>query len=206
MNETVLTNDLVALLAMAVGLLVCFWGYRILKLLLALTGGIGGAMGGWQLGLANAPGHAVPCVLLSLAGGLLGAALCLWLYFLGIFLLGASAGGILAAAVFGTADKPVQGFVIVLAAIVFGVIALVAQKLMIVACSACSGSYLAVTGMLHFVTRSPNPLPRWPSQVLLGAGNPRQLWPWVVWLILGLAGLGTQLRGNRVKVKEEKDA
>ena len=106
-------------------------------------------MGGWiVLGSGN-NGIALVCALI---GGVIGAALCIWLFFLGIFLLGASAGAIVASAFFNAAGNQPQPILVLVLAIVFGVIALVMQKLMIIVSTAFSGSYLIAAGIVHLVT------------------------------------------------------
>src|SRR5262249_27044624 len=87
-----------AFLMIIAGLLTCFWGYRILKVSLGIIGFITGAFGGWQIGLSlanSSTGIALGCALL---GGLIGIVLCVWIYFFGVFLLGAAAGTVVAAA------------------------------------------------------------------------------------------------------------
>jgi uncharacterized protein DUF4203 len=88
MNHYAEVGQLGALLVIVAGLLTCFWGYRILKVSLAIVGFIAGAFGGWELGLSlanSSTGVALGCALL---GGMVGIVLCLWVYFLGIFFLG----------------------------------------------------------------------------------------------------------------------
>ena len=98
MNDYTQVGRVSALLVIVAGLLTCFWGYRILKVSLAMIGFIAGAFGAWQLGLSlanSSTGIALGC---ALVGGVVGAVLCLWLYFVGIFLVGAAAGMVVAAA------------------------------------------------------------------------------------------------------------
>ena len=154
MNTNVWAGQITAPLAVAVGLLICFCGYRLLKLTLGIIGFIAGATGAWAVGLSLAPGNDGVALLCALVGGVIGAALCLWLFFLGIFLLGASAGAVLATALFSAAGNQPQPMLLIVFAIVFGVIALVLQKFMIVVSTAFSGSYLVTAGLLHLLTQS----------------------------------------------------
>src|SRR5579859_2591687 len=98
MNDYTEVGRLSALLIIAAGLLICFWGYRILKVSLAMIGFIVGAFGGWQLGLSLANSSMGIVLACALVGGVVGAVLCLWLYFVGVFLVGATAGTVVAAA------------------------------------------------------------------------------------------------------------
>src|SRR6476660_8706123 len=95
-----LAVNLSAPLAAVVGLLICFAGYRLVKLTLALIGFIAGAAGGWSVGLALAPNNPTIALVCALIAGAILAILCVWLFFFGVFILGASAGAVVAAAVF----------------------------------------------------------------------------------------------------------
>jgi Domain of unknown function (DUF4203) len=89
-----------AAVAIGAGILICFWGYRMLKVTLGIMGAVVGASGGWAVGLSLASGSTGIALVCAILGAVVGAGLCIWLFFLGIFLLGASAGTALAAAVF----------------------------------------------------------------------------------------------------------
>jgi len=98
MNDYAWAGQITAPLAVAVGGLICFWGYRILKLTLGILGLLVGAAGGWAGALSLVPGHNGVALACAVVGGILGAILCVWLFYVGIFLLGASAGVVMAAA------------------------------------------------------------------------------------------------------------
>jgi hypothetical protein len=51
MNATAWAGQLAAPLALVAGLLTCFWGYRILKITLGITGFIVGMAAGSSFGL-----------------------------------------------------------------------------------------------------------------------------------------------------------
>src|SRR5580765_5998322 len=147
-----MNNYVTALVAAGAGILICFFGYRMLKLTLGIIGAIVGASGGWALGLSLAPGNTVIALVCAVAGALVGAGLCIWLFFVGIFLLGASAGTALATALYNGFGHQPQPLVVLIVAVVFGVIAILVQKFMIVLSTAFSGSYLLVAGILQFVS------------------------------------------------------
>ena len=131
-----------ALLAIVAGILICFWGYRLLKASLAIIGFVAGAYAGWELGLMHFPAGSAILLVCALVGGLIGLVLCVWLYFLGVFLLGAMAGTVIAQAFIGVTGHEVQPLLYFGVPILCGLIALVLQKLMISASTAVSGSYL----------------------------------------------------------------
>src|SRR5208282_1724103 len=120
MNVNVWAGQLTAPLAIVVGILICFFGYRIVKIALGILGFILGATGGWAAGLSLAPGNHGIALVCAVIGGVIGAVLCVWLFLLGIFLLGASAGAIVAAAFFSAAGNQLQPILLLVLAIVFG--------------------------------------------------------------------------------------
>jgi hypothetical protein len=146
MNHDLWTHQLTAPLAIAVGVLACFWGYRIAKVILGIMGFAGGFVGGWMAAASLAPGHDVIALVSALLGGAIGSVLCVWLYFLGIFLLGASAGVVVAGAAFAGMGHEAQPIFLLVSAVAFGLLALALQKFMIIVSSAFSGSYLIAAG------------------------------------------------------------
>jgi hypothetical protein len=197
MDVNAWAGQITAPLAVAVGILICFWGYRLLKLTLGVMGFIAGASGGWAVGLSLAPGSNGIALVGALIGGVIGAALCIWLFFLGIFLLGASAGAVLATALFSAAGNQPQAVLLVVFAVVFGVIALVMQKLMIVVSTALSGSYLVTAGLLHLLTGAQDASALWFDHLQPGSPGILGYVALVFWLVLALAGGRFQYRGRR---------
>src|SRR5215831_6456740 len=109
----VMNGYITAALAILAGILVCFWGYRLLKVTLGIMGAVVGASSGWALGLSLSPGSTGMAMVYSVLGAVIGAALCIWLFFLGIFLL-ASAGTALAAAVFNGLGRQPEPLVVLI--------------------------------------------------------------------------------------------
>jgi uncharacterized protein DUF4203 len=203
MNDYAWAGQVSALLAIGAGILTCFWGYRILKVSLGIIGFIAGACGGWEIGMSlvhASTGIALGCALI---GGLVGVGLCLGFYFLGIFLLGATAGTVVAAAFFGGTGHPPQPIVFLALAMIFGVIALVAQKFMIVASTALTGSYLIMAGVWPFVADSQIPSRIWLHPAHSGSSGILWYAALVLWLVLGLAGVSFQFRGSPRKAEVE---
>src|SRR4051812_47152274 len=82
-----------ALLLVLAGLLACFGGYRLFRYVLAIFGFILGAMiASSVMGTSNNAGMVVA----ALAGGLIGAAILVFAYFIGIALVGAGIGALIA--------------------------------------------------------------------------------------------------------------
>jgi hypothetical protein len=156
-----------------------------------------GAAGGWTLGLSLVPGNNGIALVCAIIGGLICAVLCIWLFFLGIFLLGASAGAIVATALFHAAGNQPQPILVLVIAIVFGVIELVLQKFMIIVSTAFIGSYLITAGVLHLLAGGQNVSPLWFDHLQQGSAGILGYAALVVWLILGLGGASFQYRSRR---------
>src|SRR5262249_57348149 len=136
--------------AIVAGIVICFWGYRLWKLTLAIIGLIAGACGGWQVGLALVPGNEAGLLVCGIVGALAGMGLCLWLYFLGLFLIGATAGAVIAGAlVNGTGQG--EPLVFVGFPLIFRIIAVVAPKIIVGVSTGPSGAYLISPGDLSVV-------------------------------------------------------
>lgn len=197
MNVNAWAGQIAAPLAVVGGILICFWGYRLLKLTLGVMGFIAGATGGWAVGLSLGTGNSGIALVCALLGGVIGAVLCIWLFLLGVFLLGASAGAIVATALFSAAGNQPQPILVLLLAIVFGVIALVMQKFMIIVSTAFIGSYLVTAGVLHLLAGGQNVSPLWFDHLQQGSAGILGYAALVVWLILGLGGASFQYRSRR---------
>lgn len=200
MNDSVWQAS--ALLTIVAGLLVCFWGYRLLKLSLAIIGFMAGAYGGWEIGMQVFHQGGGVLLLCALIGALLGMVLCIWLYFLGIFLIGATAGTVIAAAFVNGTGQQTHTLLFLALPIVFGVIALVAQKIMISVSTAFSGAYLVTAGLWQVIAESHN-APRVWLRWQEGSPPPGTLGytALLFWIVLAVAGLIVQLRAPRREPK-----
>jgi len=201
MNEIVWAGPVAATLAIVAGLVICFGGYRILKMSLGIIGFVAGAYGGWELGLSLAHGNTGIALACALVGGLVGAGLCFWLYFAGIFLMGAMAGAVLAAALFSGTGQQTQPIVFLAFPVVFGIIALLAQKFMIVLSTAFSGSYLVAAGVWSFATSHEGPSHIWLHPAQTGSFGTLGYAALGLWILLGMAGIVHQFRSSRRKAE-----
>ena len=87
---------------------------------------------------------------------------------LGIFLLGASAGVVVAGAAFAGMGHEAQPIFLLVSAVAFGLLALALQKFMIIVSSAFSGSYLIAAGLLHLAYLGRDTAPLWFGEVQKG--------------------------------------
>jgi hypothetical protein len=183
---------LAALGAIALGLVQCFFGYRIFRVILGITGFIlGGLLAGYLVyGLTQSQLFAV---IAGVIGGLIGAGLMAGLYVVGVFLIGAFFGGMAVSALITLGGGTPQAWVVVILAIVVGVLAVMLQKPVIVVATAFLGSWWAVTGIAALT-----------GAVELGSFQAVPLGlkdagaGWLVgWLVLGIVGLVVQFRQAR---------
>jgi hypothetical protein len=183
------TLSLIALGATAFGLLQCFFGYRIFRVILGLTGFfLGGLLGGYVaysltqsqlLGIVGA-----------LIGGLIGAGLMAGLYVVGVFLIGALFGAMVALALFSIGGNSAPEWIVVIAAIVAGVLAAVLQKPMIVIATSFGGAWWAVSGLAAITGTIAVENVRELLRGLAGASV-----GWLIgWFILGVVGFIVQFR------------
>lgn len=183
-----------AILLVLGGALSCFAGYRLFKIVLGIYGFILGAMiASSMMGSSNNTGMVVA----ALVGGIAGALLLVFAYFIGIALLGAGLGALVAHVTWGyvgTGDPP--AIAIIVLSIVGSIIAMVLQRYVIIVSTAFGGAWTVIVGAIAaFGDRG--------GTRAAGAGNawilypttpaPGQVWVPVAWIALGLIGTGVQL-------------
>ncbi|TYP95433.1 protein of unknown function (DUF4203) [Fodinibius salinus] len=193
-----LNQDIVNLiigLSILVGALQCFFGYRIFKFILGLTGFlIGGVLAG-AMGYSFAQEKAF-ALLAGLAGGFIGATLMVMLYYVGIFLIGALLGGFLGTVLYAVAESNPEPAVLLILAVITGVIALISQKLMIIVSTGFGGAWLVVIGIASLTTEIVD-LSNF-DQIFSSGGS--YLYAIILcWLTLGIVGVIVQYRSEPKK-------
>ncbi len=184
--------DWVVLAAIVVGLAQCLFGYRIFRVLLAITGFIlGGLLAGYFV--YDLTQSAALGVVAGLVGGLLGGALLAGLYFLGVFVIGAIFGAVAPLALFALLGGSAPTWVVVLLALIGGVLAVLVQKLMIILATSFGGAWWAVTGIAA-AARAVELAELRAFPTGLAAAGPGWL---IGWFVLGLAGVLIQYRQRR---------
>jgi hypothetical protein len=185
------------------GLIAWAAGYRLFRLWLTLIGFIFGA---W---VSTAPFGASNTNLLSytaLAGGVVGALIMFFGYFVGVALVGAGIGA-LAVHLFwsrlGTDPHPV---VVILAAVAGAASAMALQRYVIIIATAFAGAWtLLLSGLT--LTEQGRELATAPEVWILYPLDPTPSRRWIVitWGVLGLVGVFIQLRfTGRAKAKVKK--
>jgi len=187
---------IVGVVAILVGLGICFLGYRLVKVVLAVCGFAVGAMLGFVV--ANAAGATNEVALIAaLLGAVIGAVLSAAVYKFGIFLLGAAAGAGLGSMLGSSLGGNGQAIAAVAGAVLVGVLAVVAQRVVIILTTAFGGSWLAARGGTALLAGQAFDLGDLlgGSSTAQSAGTVLNL-VLVVWILLGVAGAVVQFRAK----------
>lgn len=182
----------VALLLVLGGALSCFAGYRLFKITLAIYGFIIGAMiASSMMGTSNT----TAMIAAALAGGVAGALILVVAYFVGIALIGAGLGAVVAHVGWGwlrTGDPPAA---LVIALAIAGAIgAMLLQRYVIIVSTAFAGAWTILVGAMAIAERSApaskgnNIFILYPTTAAYGAK-----WVPIAWMILGVLGTVVQL-------------
>ena len=183
-----------AILLILGGALSCFAGYRLFKIVLGIYGFILGAMlGSSVMGVSNTTGMVVA----SLIGGVAGAAILMFAYFVGIALVGAGLGALVAHVAWDyvrSGDPP--AIVVILLAIFGSVASMLLQRYVIIVATAFGGAWTVIVGGLavsgdRSAARAASAGEVWILYPL--TPSPGQRWVPIAWIALGLIGTGVQL-------------
>jgi Domain of unknown function (DUF4203) len=177
------------------GVLACFAGYRLFKFVVAVYGFIlGAAMMSSMMGVTSTSGM----VLAAIVGGTAGAIVLVLAYFVGVALVGAGFGVLVAhvgwSYLRGTSEPPLTA--IVGFAVLGAVGSMLLQRYVVIVATAFGGAWTALLGGLtlagdHRITAAASSGDVW----ILYPMSPSPAYRWVptAWLILSLIGTAFQL-------------
>jgi hypothetical protein len=203
-------TTLAAVVFVVGGLLTCFAGFRLFRIVLALYGFFAGAMIGSHM---PDPGNTWSVAMYGLVGGVVGAAVMVVAYFVGVGLIGAG----LAALVLNVAWKAIGGepptIVLVIVCVVGAVLALNVVRYVVIFGSAIAGSWTALVGGLALMgnptalkaASAPGIWVVYPVDMV-----PHQWWVMGLWFLLVIAGVTVQLStttktGSKKRKKRDAD-
>jgi hypothetical protein len=176
------------------GALACVAGYRLFRIVLGIYGFILGAMAASSMmGVTNTTGMIVA----ALAGGIAGALILVFAYFIGIGLVGAGLGALVAHVAWGYVRSGDPPAMMVIGLSIFGAIgAMLLQRYVIIVSTAFAGAWTVIVGGVAVAAgrgaaRPPSAAEVWIPYPLTPA--PGQRWVPLVWVVLGLIGTGVQL-------------
>jgi hypothetical protein len=204
MNPDVVTL-LIGVLVTLFGLLSCFYGWRIFKLVLVVGGLLIGAAIGVQLSVDPATGASNGLIVVLMA--LVGAAVIVALLRVAVFVAGALFGAVVGLAIVNTfgIDPAVAVLIYAAFGVVGGLLALWIQKLMIILATAFGGAMAILFGFglmfpslsLLRVTVESVRLSSAGQPPLIQPGDTTQLVGTILWLVLGVLGFAGQMRTSR---------
>ncbi|MCH8014640.1 MAG: DUF4203 domain-containing protein [Candidatus Dadabacteria bacterium] len=172
------------------GVLICFFGYRMVKFVLAVAGFILGASFVAGFGFTLTDGKEIVVILIAaVAGGLIVGALFLFLYSAGVFLIGAIFGILLFSGIIGFVNSNTSPILYILPALVGGILALLLQKFMIILITSFTGAWVSVMAVLYFISSDFSPF-RLEFIDRLGENQTYRIV--FSWLALGMLGFITQ--------------
>ncbi len=175
------------------GAVACFAGYRLFRLVLAIYGFILGAMlASSVMGITNATGMIVAGFL----GGVVGALLFTFAYYVGIGVLGASMAVFFVHAFWDYSkhsDPPAVA--VIVGSIAGAIVAMVMQRYVIIVSTSFSGAWTMIVGAMamagnRVAERAAAANNVWILYPFTPA--PGQRWVPIVWFVLGLFGAAVQ--------------
>ncbi len=175
------------------GVIACFFGYRLFRIVLAIFGFILGAFLASSVFGASDTG---PMLAAAAVGGLLGAGILFLAYFVGVALAGAGIGAVIANVALTAGERDPSVLVVVLCSVVGAAAAMYLQRYFIIVFTAFGGAWTLIVGAMALVgDRAARTAAAsgdvWVAYPLNPA--PGRLWVPIVWIVLGLIGAGVQL-------------
>ena len=175
------------------GALSCFAGYRLFKITLAIYGLIFGAMiASSSMGVSNTTGMIVAAI----AGGIAGAIILVLAYFMGIGLIGAGLGALVAHVGWGFVRPGDPPPAVLIALAVLGAIgAMLLQRYVIVVATAFGGAWTMLLGGIAIADRGAERASRVGDVWILypTTAPPGRAWMPIAWIVIGVIGTIVQL-------------
>jgi len=182
-----------AVILLAGGLISCFAGYRVFRIVLGIYGFIIGAL--FASGIVG-PENTVWMVVAALGGGIVGALILIAAYFVGVALLGAGIGALVASLIWAALGREPGAIVVILFAVAGALGALALQRYVIVGATAFGGAWTMIVGAIALSgarvavdAAARNNV--WLAYPMNPA--PGNYWVLLVWLALGVTGVVVQL-------------
>ncbi len=183
------------------GVLACFAGSRLFRIVLGIYGFILGAtIASSMMGV----GSQTAMVVAAIVGGLAGSIVLVLAYFVGIALVGAGLGVLIGHATWswvGTGDPPV--LMVIVVAIAGAVGATMLQRYVIIVGTALGGAWTMIIGAVNLlatkgITRGASATDVW---ILYPTSVSDAVWAPYAFVVLGIAGIAVQLgaTGKRKK-------
>jgi hypothetical protein len=178
------------------GALSCFAGYRLFRVVLGIYGFVLGAMLASSMMAAS---NSVGMVVAALVGGLVGALALVFAYFVGIALVGAGLGALVAHVLwgyFGSGGGDPPPIAVIVLSLAGSIGAMLLQRYVIIVATAFGGAWTMILGGLTLASGRGGPrlAPTGDVWILYPlTPAPGQGWVPIAWIGLGLIGTAAQL-------------
>ena len=196
-----------AIVLLVGGVVATFFGYRLFRIVLAFAGFmLGGLAASSIFGMSDTMSMIVAFGL----GGLIGAAIMIAAYFVGVALIGAGLGAFIANLAFAAGDRDPHFLVVVFLSIAGAAMAMYLQRYFIIVGTGFGGAWTMIVGAMAVVgdrtaLAAAASGDVWVAYPMNPA--PGQQWVPFAWLALGAIGTGVQLGitgGERGRVVRRK--
>jgi hypothetical protein len=175
------------------GVVACFFGYRLFRIVLAIFGFIVGALAASSVFGVSDTG---PMLMAAVIGGLAGAGLLIAAYFVGVALVGAGLGAMAANMAFAASEQPPHFLAVVVSSMIGAAIAMYLQRYVIIVGTGFGGAWTLIVGAMAIAGNQ--------AAMAAAAGGdvwvaypldpaPGQRWVPIAWIVLALIGTGVQL-------------
>ncbi|MBI3049834.1 MAG: DUF4203 domain-containing protein [Acidobacteria bacterium] len=182
-----------AIVLLVGGIVACFFGYRLFRIVLAIFGFILGALAASSIFGVSDTG---PMIIAAVVGGLVGAGILIAAYFVGVALIGAGLGATAANLFFATSDRDPHFLVVVFLSIAGATAAMYLQRYFIIVGTGFGGAWTMIVGAMaalgdRAALAAAASGDVWVAYPMNPA--PGQRWVPFAWLALGAIGTGVQL-------------
>jgi hypothetical protein len=175
------------------GVVACFFGYRLFRIVLALFGFIFGALLATSIMAAS---NTTGMLVAALVGGLIGAGILYTAYFVGVAVVGAGLGAVVANIVFAASNEDPHFLVVVLSSIAGAAAAMYLQRYFIIVGTGFGGAWTLIVGAMALFGDKR-------AMAAAATGDvwvvypldpaPGQSWVFWAWAALGLIGTAVQV-------------
>lgn len=182
-----------AIILLVGGLVSCFAGYRVFRVVLGFFGFVLGAL---LTSSFMGTEQTVWMIAGAIVGGIVGALIMVAAYFVGVALLGAGAGALVVNLIWASLGREPHIVVVILFAIAGALGALALQRYVIVMATAFGGAWTAIVGGLALLGDRLAIEAAARNNVWLAYPTnpaPGQQWVIIAWLVLGVVGVVVQL-------------
>ena len=193
-----------AIVLIAGGLLSCFAGYRVFRVVLGFFGFVLGAL---LTSSFMGTEQTLYMIAAAIVGGIVGALILVAAYFVGVALIGAGVGALVVNVIWASLGREPHIVVVILFAIAGALGALALQRYVIVVATGFGGAWTTIVGGLALMgdrlaieaTARNNVWLAYPMNPA-----PGERWILIAWLVLGLVGVVVQLTVTGKNGKKKK--